>query len=122
MAFDANGKLLYGNDGGIDRLDNPNVGSIRWTTLNGNLQIALVINVSLHPTSPDIAIAGIHDTWAGQFSDSRTWNALSAAVVEGPVAIDPVNPSTMYASNGMGSTVGNSSFCSDPMMVAEVGS
>src|SRR5262249_38820604 len=31
IGFDANGRLLDGNDGGIWRLDNPNVGSIQWT-------------------------------------------------------------------------------------------
>src|SRR5262249_13244393 len=34
LAFDANGRLLDGTDGGIWLLDNPAPGSIHWTDLN----------------------------------------------------------------------------------------
>src|SRR4029079_19331991 len=35
----APGHYLSGNDGGIWRLENPNPGAIRWSGINGNLQI-----------------------------------------------------------------------------------
>ncbi|HEV2946167.1 MAG TPA: hypothetical protein VGX70_02255, partial [Gemmataceae bacterium] len=39
LGFDANGKLLNGNDGGIYRLDNPKPSALKWADLNSNLQI-----------------------------------------------------------------------------------
>jgi hypothetical protein len=35
IAFDVNGKLLDGNDGGLFRLDSPS--PVQWSDLNGNL-------------------------------------------------------------------------------------
>ena len=40
--FDANGLLVEGNDGGVWRLTNPNVGSISWTDLNGTGSTAII--------------------------------------------------------------------------------
>src|SRR5207248_1240935 len=53
IGFDANGKLLDGNDGGIWRLENPTVGSISWTNLNGTsagaLNITQFIGIDINP-------------------------------------------------------------------------
>jgi photosystem II stability/assembly factor-like uncharacterized protein len=98
MVFDPLGRLLSGNDGGITRLDNANVGSVKWTSLNGNLNVTLFLTVALHPTSPDIAYASLRDLANIEFTDSFTWNAVGGGI-EGIFRIDPVNPSTVYATS-----------------------
>src|SRR5262249_43561506 len=52
IGFDANGRLLDGNDGGIWRLNSPS--PLQWSNLNGNLQITEFVGIALHPTNPDI--------------------------------------------------------------------
>ncbi|MDQ2944944.1 MAG: hypothetical protein M3Y27_03220, partial [Acidobacteriota bacterium] len=47
LAFDANGKLLDGDDGGIFRLETA-VGPV-WTDLNGNLETIQFQGIGLHP-------------------------------------------------------------------------
>lgn len=70
-AFDANGKLLDGDDGGIYRLDNPT--SPSWTNLNGNLETIQFQGIGLHPTNPNIAIGGSQDNGTEIFTGSRVW-------------------------------------------------
>src|SRR5437667_155629 len=54
--FDANGKLLDGDDGGIYRLDDPTVPS--WTDLNGDQNTIQFQGIGLHPTNANIVIGG----------------------------------------------------------------
>ena len=69
--FDANGKLLDGDDGGIYRLDNPTTPF--WTDLNGNLETIQFQGVGLHPTDPKKAIGGSQDNGTEVFTGSRVW-------------------------------------------------
>lgn len=73
MAFDAAGRLLDGNDGGIWRLDNPLPGERRWANLNTDLATLQFIGVALHPTDPDRAYGGLQDNGTVRFQDSLIW-------------------------------------------------
>ena len=95
MAFDANGRLLDGNDGGIWRLDNPNVGSISWTNRNGDLNITQFIGIALHPTNADIAYGGTQDNGTLKFTDNLVWSRVSGG--DGGFArVDQSSPNTVY--------------------------
>src|SRR5262249_27166649 len=81
IGFDANGKLLVGTDGGIWRLDNPNVGSILWTDLNGTsatnaLNTIQFTGIALNPNNLDIAFGGSQDNATERFSDSQGWTRV----------------------------------------------
>jgi photosystem II stability/assembly factor-like uncharacterized protein len=70
-AFDAKGRLLDGDDGGIYRLDNPTAPS--WTDLNGNLETIQFQGIGLHPTDRNKAIGGSQDNGTEVFTGSRVW-------------------------------------------------
>src|SRR5262249_23937488 len=59
ITFDANNKLLDGDDGGIFRLDDPTTPT--WSDLNGNLNTIQFQGIGLHPTDPNQAVAGSQD-------------------------------------------------------------
>jgi hypothetical protein len=99
MTFDANGKLLEGDDGGIFRLDNNsianNASSILWTDLNGNLQITQFESIALHPTNPNIAFGASQDNGTEEFNDNLGWT-LPRGGDGGYVAVDQTNPNNLY--------------------------
>jgi photosystem II stability/assembly factor-like uncharacterized protein len=95
FAFDANGKLLDGNDGGVWRLDNPDGRSLHWTDLNTNLQLTQYIGIALDPTTGDIAYGGSQDNGTSKFNDALAWQ-LSALGDGGFVRVDPSNPNVVY--------------------------
>jgi len=72
MTFDANGKLLDGDDGGIYRLDVP-IGNPGWSDLNGNLETIQFYSIGLHPTDPNVAIGGSQDNGTAVFSGALLW-------------------------------------------------
>ena len=74
MAFDADGRLLDGNDGGIWRLDNP--GILAWDDLNSDLNTIQFEGVGLHPTDNSIAVGGSQDNGAVRFTDSLGWSQV----------------------------------------------
>jgi hypothetical protein len=94
-AFDANGKLLDGNDGGTWRLDDPTPGAVHWTDLNGNLGIIQFYSVALHPTDPNIVYGGSQDNGTSEFTGSQSWSLLTGGD-GGNVLVDPNNPETVY--------------------------
>jgi photosystem II stability/assembly factor-like uncharacterized protein len=95
FAFDANGKLLDGNDGGIWRLDNPARGSVHWADLNTNLQLTQYIGIALDPTSAGIVYGGSQDNGTTKFTDALSWQLIRGGD-GGFVRVDPSNPSTVY--------------------------
>jgi uncharacterized repeat protein (TIGR01451 family) len=104
LAFDANGRVVVGNDGGVWRLDSNVLGStgapftganIAWTDLNGNLEITTLRGIALDPTNPDVAYAGSQDNGTEKFTDNRAWN-LSDVGDGGIIRVDPNNTSTLY--------------------------
>jgi photosystem II stability/assembly factor-like uncharacterized protein len=95
IGFDANGKLLDGNDGGLWRLDNPTAGSVSWSDLNGNLQITQYVGIALHPTNSNIVYAGAQDNGTQKFTGSRVWTEIVGGD-GGRAHLDPSNPNTVY--------------------------
>jgi photosystem II stability/assembly factor-like uncharacterized protein len=69
--FDANGKLVDGDDGGVYRLDFPTTPF--WTDLNGNLETIQFQGIGLHPTDRNKAIGGSQDNGTEVFTGSRVW-------------------------------------------------
>jgi len=95
IGFDANGKLLDGDDGGIWRLDNPTPGSIQWTDLNGNLAISQFIGIALNPTNANIAFGGTQDNGTDMFNNALGWTQAVGGD-GGFIRIDPNTPTTIY--------------------------
>lgn len=95
IAFDDNGRLLDGTGGGIWRLENAGAGSIAWSDLNSNLQIAQFFSIALNPTDPSSAFGGTLDNGNAQFSGSLSWVQRQSGD-QGMVAFDPQNPSRIY--------------------------
>jgi hypothetical protein len=98
IGFDANGKLLDGNDGGIWRLDNATVGSIQWTDLNGNLSITEFTGTALDPTTASVAYGGSQDNGTEKYTGSTAWNLVLGGD-GGFVRVDPNTPTTVYTEN-----------------------
>ena len=97
IAFDANGSLLEGNDGGIYRLTNPNPQSPKWTSLNGStLSIAQIIGIATNPYNRNFALAGTQDNSTVEFAGSIGWPNDVIGGDGGWTAIDQSNPNTMY--------------------------
>jgi hypothetical protein len=92
LAFDAAGRLLEGDDGGIFRLD-PN--GLRWTDLNGNLQITQFYGVALDPANADVAYGGSQDNGTEVFHDALGWNRVLAGDGGFP-RVNPFAPATVY--------------------------
>jgi photosystem II stability/assembly factor-like uncharacterized protein len=99
FAFDANGKLLDGNDGGIWRLDNPARGSVHWADLNTNLQLTQYIGIALDPSNAGIAYGGSQDNGTSKFTDALAWQLVFGGD-GGFVRVDPSNPNTVYSEFG----------------------
>jgi hypothetical protein len=99
IAFDASGKLLDGNDGGIWRLNFTSPSNYTWTDLNGTAPNALNITqftgIALHPTNPAIAYGGSQDNGTERYTGSAAWN-LVVGGDGGFVRVDPSNPNTVY--------------------------
>ncbi len=95
IAFDALGRLVDGNDGGVYRLDNPTFGSIQWTSLNTNLQITQFTGVALDPTNANVAYGGSQDNGTEKFNGALAWNETYDGD-GGFVRVDSTCPTTVY--------------------------
>jgi photosystem II stability/assembly factor-like uncharacterized protein len=71
IAFDAWGRLLDGNDGGIYRLDAPPAPI--WRDLNGNLQTIQFYSIGLHPTDPNKMLGGTQHEGVAVYSGNVLW-------------------------------------------------
>ena len=96
IAFDANGKLLNGNDGGIWRLDNPDPTNVVWTDLNGNLNTITFTGIALDPTNPSIAYGGSQDNGTDKFTGALGWTRVRTGD-GGFVRVDQTHPNTVYS-------------------------
>ena len=95
MTFDANGKLLDGNDGGVWRLANPTVGAVQWTDLNAGLSTLQFYGIALHPTDPNTAYGGTQDNGTSKFTGALPWTQIQGG--DGGFArVDFNNPNTIY--------------------------
>lgn len=95
LAFDANNRLLEGNDGGIWRLDNPDQSNLQWTDLNTDLRTVLINAVALNQSNRNLAFAATQNNGAIAFNDSRTWSYLTGFNPE-VVLNDFSTPNTIY--------------------------
>ena len=107
FTFDAAGKLLDGDDGGIWRLTSP-TGTITWADLNGNLQITQFQAVTINPTNFNIVLGGSQDNGTSATSGTTNWT-LREGGDGGNVVISPSNTSVVYHIAPVGS-FGTSSF------------
>jgi photosystem II stability/assembly factor-like uncharacterized protein len=98
IGFDATGRLLDGTDAGLWRLENPDPNQIRWSDLNGNLQITTFIGIALHPTDPNIAYGASQDTGAEKYTGSPAWTQVRPND-GGYIRVDPAHPNTVYYEN-----------------------
>jgi hypothetical protein len=105
IGFDANGRLLDGDDGGLFRLDNPAPGQIQWTDLNGNLQITQFVGIALDPQNPNLAYGGSQDNGTEIFNGATGWTQTRGGD-GGFVRVDPSNSKTIYHTYNWGGGVG----------------
>ena len=107
LVFSDDGLRLYdGNDGGAWSTDTFTQGSIAWNNLNDTLALTQYYpNLSIHPTEPNVALAGSQDNGTHQYQGRLGWARVSGGD-GGNALIDPVSPSTAYASFASGSLVG----------------
>ncbi|HWG21331.1 MAG TPA: hypothetical protein VG225_12445, partial [Terracidiphilus sp.] len=108
IAFDASGRMLAGNDGGIFRYDPSSGGS--WTDLNTNLNTIQFTGIGLHPTSLGIVIGGSQDNGAELYTDNLLWKQVEAG--DGGFAqISQTNPTRCYEEYVYGAIERSDSSC-----------
>jgi photosystem II stability/assembly factor-like uncharacterized protein len=99
IGFDANGKLLVGNDGGIWRLDSldttTNPPTPTWTDLNGNLNITTFVGIALDHNNPGVAYGGSQDNGREKFTGDTAWQHIQDGD-GGIIHVDPNNSQTVY--------------------------
>ncbi len=97
IAFDANGSLLEGNDGGIYRLVNPTPGQIQWASLNsGSLSITQFVGIDLNVYDRNLAFGGSQDNSTEKYTGSLGWRTQVLGGDGGWTRIDPDNPNIVY--------------------------
>ncbi|MCC7387874.1 MAG: hypothetical protein IT431_03810 [Phycisphaerales bacterium] len=112
-AWDASGRLLNGNDGGIHR--SANLGS-SWTSLNTQVGTTqFYAGLSTHPTNADFMLGGFQDNGTNRRTNNTTVWAGVLGGDGGWTQINQSNPSIMFCEyQGTGSlyrsTNGGSSF------------
>jgi photosystem II stability/assembly factor-like uncharacterized protein len=93
--FDASGRFLDGNDGGIWRLDDADPLRLHWTDLNGNLDTIQFSGIALNPNNPRIAYGGSQDNGVGEFQHDLQWTTIEGG--DGGGVIDSfANPMTVF--------------------------
>jgi hypothetical protein len=98
IAFDANGSLLEGNDGGVYRLIDPNPVRGQWASLNGStLSITQFVGIDLNAYDRNLAFGGSQDNSTEKYTGSLGWATQVLGGDGGYTRIDPVNPNTIYA-------------------------
>lgn len=74
FAFDAQGRLLCGNDGGLHRTTNLG-GS--WQSLNNGLGLVqFYAGLSVHPTNPDHVLGGTQDNGTNRRTSGTAWTSV----------------------------------------------
>ncbi len=96
MAFDAAGRLLDGNDGGMWRFDSQPQQSPIWVNINGNLNTVQFVGIALDPSNFDIAYGGTQDNGTVKFTDSLNWGRILGGD-GGFTRVDFNSPNTVYA-------------------------
>jgi uncharacterized protein (TIGR03437 family) len=99
LVFTNDGTRLYlGNDGGVWSTDVFAGNTIVWNDLNATLAITQYYpSISIHPSNPQIALAGSQDNGTQMYGGQLTW-PLIAGGDGGRTAIDPSSPNIAYIS------------------------
>ncbi|MDX2035304.1 MAG: Ig-like domain-containing protein [Isosphaeraceae bacterium] len=93
--FDANGRLLNVNDGGIWRLDDPTPTAPVWAALNGDLQITTFMGIAMDPTDHQIVYGGSQDNGTAKTNGQLGWTQIRQGD-GGFVRVDSGNPNVVY--------------------------
>jgi photosystem II stability/assembly factor-like uncharacterized protein len=96
MDFDADGKLIDGNDGGVWRLVNRPRANPIWKNINGDLNTVQFVGIALDPSNFDIAYGGTQDNGTVKFNDNIRWNRIQGGD-GGFTRVDFTTPTTVYA-------------------------
>jgi hypothetical protein len=95
-AFDKNGNLLEGDDGGIFRLNNPTNSSTQtWSDLNTNLQITQFYGIAADTTVNNVVYGGSQDNGTVKYTGSSGWNQIAGGD-GGITRVDPTNHNVVY--------------------------
>jgi len=112
LEWDANGRLLCGDDGGVHRSDDL---GLRWTSLNANLGLVQIYaGISLHPSQPNTIYAGFQDNGSARRTSGLSWTSFLGGD-GGYTGIDPTATRVFAEVQGTGTifrSVNNSSFAS----------
>jgi photosystem II stability/assembly factor-like uncharacterized protein len=93
LAWDASGRLVCGDDGGVHR--SPNVGT-SWTSHNSFGIIQFYAGLSTHPSNVNYMIGGFQDNGSNRRSDlTKNWTQLFGGD-GGWTQIDQVSPLRMF--------------------------
>jgi len=92
-AFDASGRYLDGDDGGIFLLDTTS--PAHWTQLNGNLSTIQFQGIAVHPTDVNIAFGGSQDNGTEKYAGTTSWTLVEGGD-GGFVKFSKTNPNRVY--------------------------
>ena len=92
-AFDAAGRYLDGDDGGIYRLDT--AAPAHWTQLNGNLNTIQFQGIALHPTDANTAFGGSQDNGTSRYTGALGWTLVEGGD-GGLITFSHTDPRRLY--------------------------
>jgi uncharacterized protein (TIGR03437 family) len=100
FAFSSDGAMLYvGNDGGVWSTTGVAASTLNWTNLNSSLALTQFYpGLSIDPSNVNISFGGTQDNGIQQYAGG-VWQSVTCGD-GGQTVIDPVQPSTVYASCG----------------------
>jgi uncharacterized protein (TIGR03437 family) len=100
FAFSSDGATLYvGNDGGVWSTTGVAASAPNWTNLNSSLALTQFYpGLSIDPSNVNISFGGTQDNGIQQYAGG-VWQSVTCGD-GGQTVIDPVQPSTVYASCG----------------------
>ncbi|MEO8025769.1 MAG: IPT/TIG domain-containing protein [Bryobacteraceae bacterium] len=98
FTFTNDGHRLYvGNDGGVWSTDEADQTSLNWAQLNQSLSITQFYSgMSLHPTDPNITLAGAQDNGTQSYTGINGWDNITCGD-GGWTGIDQASPNIRYA-------------------------
>ncbi|MEZ5962628.1 MAG: hypothetical protein R3F56_02165 [Planctomycetota bacterium] len=99
LAFDAAGRLLCGNDGGVHRSANAGAS---WQSLNSNLGLVqFYAGLSVHPSNPDQIFGGTQDNGTNRRVSGTSWIGVLGGD-GGYTGVDPTGARVFAESQGTG--------------------
>ncbi len=97
MAFSADGsKLFLGSEIGAWLATDLTSSSLTLTNLNATLATSLLFGTAIHPTNPNIGVAGSQSNGVDLYSGALSWQPVACDDGGADAAFDFMNPSTIY--------------------------